>query len=180
MPTPLQLRLIHIASRQIGLDEEQYRMVLLNAGGVSSSKNLTQAGYEDVMAVFEDTGFRQSGQPANYWRMKVATRGWLCGERMVHRIRELAAKQHYDLGGLCQRFSDGKVFQIERLSPRQAANLIQMLNCFTEVRLGFGYGRGCLQRIYWRVVIESPVTLWNLTRGKPSCLQPSAVFLRRN
>jgi hypothetical protein len=132
MPTHLQLRLIHVAAREAGITEEGYRMVLRTVGGVNSSAKLTQADYEDCMAVFEDSGFRHPGKPSNYWRMKVVTRGGVCNARMVFKIRELAAKQKYALDGLCHRFSDGNTSQVEKLTPRQALSLINMLQAVVD------------------------------------------------
>ena len=127
MPTPLQLRLIHIAYRQAGLAEEHYRLILRNVARVDSAKELTQAGFEDVMAGIEESGFQERGKAANYWRSKVARRGVFCGERMANRIVSLAAGQAYDLEGLCRRVSDQRVDRVNRLTPREGYNLIEML-----------------------------------------------------
>jgi len=127
MPSPLQLKLIHLAYRQAGLEEEHYRMVLRSVAGVASAKDLTQGGFEDCMAVFEDSGFRDQGKPESYWRDKVATRAAACGDRMARKIAELSAGQPYDLAGMCKRFSGGRVACVEMLRPREAWNLIEAL-----------------------------------------------------
>ena len=132
MPTNLELKMVHVAARQAGLGEEQYRMVLRNAGGVASSKELTQAGLEDVMSVFEDGGFRHQGKPENYWRNKVAMRGTFCGDRLAHKIAELAARQQYALEGLCRRVSGERVGIVARLTPREALNLVELLKAVIE------------------------------------------------
>lgn len=132
MPTTQQFKLIHVAARQAGLDDGMYRMVLRNVGGVKSSKELTQAGFEDVMAVFEDCGFREIGKPPTYWRDKVSIRGVFCGERMARKITELAAEQGYALAGLCRRFSEGRVEGVDKLKPREAWKLIEMLKAVVD------------------------------------------------
>jgi len=132
MPTTQQFRLIHVAARQAGLDDGLYRLVLRNVGGVKSSKELTQAGFEDVMAVFEDSGFREIGKPPTYWRDKVSIRGVFCGERMARKITELAAEQGYALAGLCRRFSNDRVEGVDKLKPRQAWKLIEMLKAVVD------------------------------------------------
>ena len=132
MPTPLQLRLIHMAYRQAGLVEEHYRLILRNVAGVGSAKELSQSGFEDVMAVIEESGFQESGKPANYWRSKVSRRGVFCGERMANRIVSLAAGQPYDLAGLCRRVSDQRVDRVDRLTPREAYNMIEMLKAMAS------------------------------------------------
>jgi hypothetical protein len=134
MLTSLQLRLIHMAYRQAGLEEEHYRLILQNVAGVASAKQLTQAGFEDVMAVLEDSGFQERGQPANYWRARVAQRGVLCGARMAHKIAELAAGQAYDLAGLCRRVRGRRVGIVERLSPREGYELIELLKAVAKRR----------------------------------------------
>jgi len=133
MPTSLQLRLIHIAYRQAGLEEEHYRLILANVAGVPSAKDLTQASFEDVMAVLEDSGFRDRGKPADYWRGKVASRGRQCGERMAYKIHELAGQQsHYAMAGLCRRVSAGRTEAVEGLRPREAWNLIELLKAVID------------------------------------------------
>ena len=127
MPTPLELRMIHLAYRQAGLDEEQYRMVLRSVAGVASAKELSQIDLENVMAVFEDSGFRHAGKPDDYWRMKVAMRGSFCGARMAHKIEGLAAGQKYDLAALCRRVSKDRVCRVDKLSPREGLAMIEML-----------------------------------------------------
>jgi hypothetical protein len=127
MPTLLELRMIHVAYRQAGLDEEQYRMVLRSVANVESAKALSQTDLENVMAVLEDSGFRHTGKPEDYWRMKVALRGSYCGERMTRKIETLAARQQYDLAGLCRRVSKERVSSVGKLSPREGLAMIEML-----------------------------------------------------
>ena len=91
MPTPLEMKLVHVARRQAGLGEEQYRMVLRSVAGVESAKALSQTDLENVMAVFEDSGFRHAGKPADYWRMIVSLRRSSSGSGCAGKIQELAA-----------------------------------------------------------------------------------------
>jgi phage gp16-like protein len=49
---------IHIAKKQLGLDEETYRAMLLQHGGASSSKDLTIIGAAKVLAHLERCGFK--------------------------------------------------------------------------------------------------------------------------
>lgn len=61
-----QLALIHVAKKELGLQEEDYRSILDLYGGVSSAKNLTLEGFERVMEHLERLGFKSSNnkQPA--------------------------------------------------------------------------------------------------------------------
>jgi Protein of unknown function (DUF1018) len=127
MATPNQLRLVHIASRQLALNEPQYRAVLQNTAGVESAKELDNVGIEDVMAVFEDLGFRQTGEPEDYWRSKVQRRGAIANERLVRRIELSAASSRYCLPALCEKFSRGRTQVASKLTPQEAYQLIEML-----------------------------------------------------
>ena len=49
---------IHIAKKQLNLDDETYRTILASKGGVSSSKDLDHAGRERVLTYFQKLGFK--------------------------------------------------------------------------------------------------------------------------
>ncbi|MBC8107734.1 MAG: DUF1018 domain-containing protein [Anaerolineae bacterium] len=127
MPTPLQLRMIHIASRQVGLNDRQYRMVLQSIAQVDSAKYLDNVQIEDVMAVFEEKGFRQKGQPEDYWRQKVTQRGRFANARMVHKIESLGRSVRYCVPAMCERFSKGRAQTPGQLTPHEAYGLIEAL-----------------------------------------------------
>lgn len=55
--------LIHVAKGQLHMADEDYRAMLRRAAGVSSSSELDEAGFENVMAEFERLGFRHVRQP---------------------------------------------------------------------------------------------------------------------
>lgn len=134
MPTPLQLKLIHVAARQVGLNDAAYRVLLRNVADAKSAKDLGQAEYEDVMAVMEDQGFRTLGQPDDYWRGKVRRRDFEAGPRMVRKIEAMAAETNYKVAGLCMRFSLGRTDRVEQLSPLEAYNAVEMLKAVIERR----------------------------------------------
>ena len=56
--TARQTKLLHVAKRRIGLDDETYRLALVKIAGVTTSKDLTQEGFTAVMGMFEYCGFR--------------------------------------------------------------------------------------------------------------------------
>ena len=94
--TPAQIKNIHIAKSQVHMSDPQYRLLLANVAGVTTCKDLTNAAYEDCMAILEDMGYRQMErespdsppQPAapNYWRLKVAQRGTKANARLINKI----------------------------------------------------------------------------------------------
>jgi hypothetical protein len=53
-----KLALVHVARRDLELEEDIYRATLLDVAGVKSSRDLDQAGFLKVMARFESMGFR--------------------------------------------------------------------------------------------------------------------------
>lgn len=60
--TPAQLRLIHVARKQIDLPEDRYSAVLQTYGGVNTSADLDRRGFDLVMAFMEAAGFEKLGQ----------------------------------------------------------------------------------------------------------------------
>lgn len=48
---------IHIAKKQLGLPEEEYRAILVAKGGSDSSKHLDHAGRQRVLEYFKTLGF---------------------------------------------------------------------------------------------------------------------------
>ncbi|MCO4053427.1 MAG: regulatory protein GemA [Bosea sp.] len=60
---------IHIAKKQLALEEEDYRAILERATGKSSAREMTEAERGRVLAEFERLGFRarpaRAGRPAH-------------------------------------------------------------------------------------------------------------------
>lgn len=53
------IKIIHVAKRQTGLDDEQYRALLSGAAGVESAKDIKSwAQYRSVMAALKKLGFK--------------------------------------------------------------------------------------------------------------------------
>jgi hypothetical protein len=50
--------LVHIAKKDLHLDEESYRQILKGVAGVESSTRLTVQGFEKVMKRFQEMGFK--------------------------------------------------------------------------------------------------------------------------
>ncbi len=125
--TPAQLRIIHTAKRQLELDDASYRLILRNVGKVESSKDLTNAGLEDVMALFESRGYCHPHHGENYWTKKSQSRGTVVTARAARFIRELAGQSRYNLEALVMRHSGDRTDIVEELYPREAWLLTEML-----------------------------------------------------
>ena len=128
--TKHQVAVVQIAKSSVHLDDADYRMVLRNLGKVGgerpSTKDLTQRGFEEVMAYFAGVGAKVPGDP-QHWLSKSQNRGSFADARQVHLIRELAAKQPYGLDALCRWFSGNRAEDPSRLRPAEAHKLIEML-----------------------------------------------------
>ena len=59
-PTAKQIALVHVAKKELGFDDVNYRSVLDLYGGVNSAKDLTLEGFERVMGYFEHQGFQST------------------------------------------------------------------------------------------------------------------------
>lgn len=84
MPTPKQIAVVHLAKKQLGMDEEMYRTVLKLHGGVTSAADLDARGFERVMAYFTACGFRSTWTKRTY-----GERAGMASPRQVELIREL-------------------------------------------------------------------------------------------
>lgn len=56
--TRSQLALIHLAAKDRGLTDDQYRSALAQIAGVTSSKDLDREGFDAMMSYLEYIGFR--------------------------------------------------------------------------------------------------------------------------
>ena len=56
-----QLAKIHIAKKELKLDEETYREIIKNIGGVTSSADLTMLGRAKVIKHMVDHGWEDKG-----------------------------------------------------------------------------------------------------------------------
>jgi hypothetical protein len=119
-----QIKLIHVARRQVKIDEPQYRLLLRNVGGVDSSKDLGKHGLEAVMAVFEDMGFRSTMHGPTFYRDRF--RSSAASPEQLHKLRQMADASRYPLAAMCRRFSAGRTDQVEQLTPTEAWQLIEM------------------------------------------------------
>jgi hypothetical protein len=123
--TPRQLKLLHLAARQVfgPEDDARYRLLLKNVAGVKSSKDLTNDQFDEVMSVLEACGFQDKIHGSNYWQSRSQK-----PTRLIHKCRELAAQVHrYPLEALVKRFTDDRTNDPDQLLPREAWNLVEML-----------------------------------------------------
>lgn len=58
--TPKQIALLHVAKKQLGLDDDTYRAVLERVTGCDSAADLTQPGFTAAVKYFTAMGFRST------------------------------------------------------------------------------------------------------------------------
>lgn len=133
--TKEQIKAIHVMKGRAGLNEKQYRTLLLNVASVESCKDLSNAAFEDCMAVMEE-----SVGNSTYWREKVARRGQFANERMIQKISELHSiydssrgeLPKYELGGLVYKLTHRRTRNHHQLTPHEAWKLIELLKAVVD------------------------------------------------
>ena len=70
-----KLAVVHIAKKELGLDEDNYREALMAWGGAYSAKDLSDEGFKGVMRHFEEAGFRGRVSGARGQRPAARTAG---------------------------------------------------------------------------------------------------------
>ena len=66
--SPDKIALVQVAKRRLRMEDEDYRTVLRRVAGVGSAKDLTEAGFRQVMEVFAHLGFTSDSAEANFGR----------------------------------------------------------------------------------------------------------------
>ena len=61
-----QTALIHVAKKQLGMADDDYRAILRQEAGVDSSRDLNSHGFEAVLRRFEALGFTSSARPPQF------------------------------------------------------------------------------------------------------------------
>lgn len=83
LPRP-KLSLLHVARAKLGLDEDDYRAILINYGGASTARDLDARGFEAVI-----DRFRQLGFASERCRRGFGERAGMATEAQVDLIRGL-------------------------------------------------------------------------------------------
>lgn len=125
--TPKQIALLHVAKKQLGLDDETYRAVLERVTGCDSSADLTQPGFTAAVKYFTAMGFRSTWTKRSYgYRPTMAT------PPQVDLIRSLWAKflgredeNDTELNKWLDRFH--KVSSLRFVDNKKAAKVISAL-----------------------------------------------------
>ena len=125
-----QLAIIHLAKKQLGLDDEAYRAILSGAG-ISSAKDIeSDTQFNMVMGAFMRLGFLPSGHKINKGRSTVPNSPGMITRPQDYYIKGLwalasRAKDERSLRRMVKRI--GKVDDVSFLSRRNASALILAL-----------------------------------------------------
>ncbi len=119
-----KLKVIHIAKRECGLDDDEYRLLLKSSANVDSAAKIqTQAQFDSVMAAFKKLGFHhnrpyqtKTRKHENRWGCSDAQRAYIEGlwllmsrtknlgslEAMARRIAKIDHPRFLDRKGATQ------------------------------------------------------------------------------
>jgi hypothetical protein len=125
-----RLAIIHVAKKQLGLDEEAYRAILSGAGVDSARDIATSAQFNSIMTAFAKLGFKPRGAEAKRRGAVPGTNPAFISERQEYYIRGLWAlasrvKDEKSLRRMVRRI--GKTDDIRFLSRRAASAVILAL-----------------------------------------------------
>lgn len=83
-------RIIHVAKKQLGLDDDAYRTILIRLADVDTSGDLTPAKFDAVMGYFEYLGFEPLRTTGPYYGKRENTD--MASPLQIQLIRDLWAK----------------------------------------------------------------------------------------
>lgn len=85
-----QTKILHVAASKLKWDDDTYRQVLVRIAGVTTSKDLDQAGFEAMMGFADYFGFRPLGKGAP----RYGNRPGMATFAQLELIRELWRELH--------------------------------------------------------------------------------------
>ncbi len=127
-----RLAIIHLAKKQLGLDEEEYRAILSGAGVISAKDIASEAQFNVIMSAFSNLGFVSAsrGSSVKYRKTAAGTHPGMISKRQEEYIRGLwvlasRAKDEKSLRRIIKRI--GKTDDISFLPRRSASAVILAL-----------------------------------------------------
>ena len=159
--------IIHVAKKQLGLDDDAYRAVLAGAGLTSSKDIKTTTQFNTVMSAFQRLGFKSTwvGKPIN----TVSGAPGMISKRQEYYIKGLwlLASRFKDEASLRKIVKHiGKVDDISFLPKRSASAVILALR---DICWKAGFNPDTKEGIY---VSKSKGNGSNTSSGNPACVLP--------
>jgi phage gp16-like protein len=122
-----ELAKIHIAIKQLGLDEGTYRLMLMNVAGVSSASELSPQGRREVLKHLESHGFvptrGKKPYPGTPHNLSCRSKGALLG-KIEALLADMALPWGYADGIARQAF---KVDKVAWCTPTQLHKVVGVL-----------------------------------------------------
>jgi hypothetical protein len=110
MATPKQIKLIHIAKGQLGLDDDTYRDALREMFGAGSSKDLSPAQADQLLDEFKHRGFRiVSRHPRPARRAKGKNVVHLASQAEIDKLNAVASLIKWQYADGLQRFLERRL-----------------------------------------------------------------------
>jgi len=165
-----RLAIIHVAKKQLGLDEEAYRAILSGAGVESAKEITSDLQFNTVMGAFLHLGFLPSGRgKINKHKSTVPGSPGMISHRQEYYIKGLwalasRAKDEKSLRRMVKRI--GKVDNISFLTRRNASALILALR---DICWKAGFNPDTKEEISVMVGKKSGACA---AGGYPSCVLP--------
>ncbi len=85
-----QIAILHVAKKQLAIDDDTYRTILVKLTGEVTSKEIDRAGFETVMGYFEYLGFR----PMDSQAPRYGNRAGFASFAQLELIRQLWREIH--------------------------------------------------------------------------------------
>lgn len=117
---------IHIAKKELHLDDDTYRHLLQEVAGVTSSKDLNEQGMKKVLERLQQAGFKPRAAPktralANDSQSRMIRGLWL----QLHELGAVRSPDEAALGAFVKRMTGSEALQW--LSDRKASVVIEHL-----------------------------------------------------
>jgi len=146
-----QIKLVQIACKKAGIrspgQDGRYRLLLAqyrqpSKALVTSCKQLNNSQMEDLLAICEANGWRMPGKPEDFYRKKVVETPNSGSFAQLSAIKLLAGDlgwNDFQLEGMVERMTNGKVSDIGFLTSRQAYIIIEALKAMFSRKTGKQY-----------------------------------------
>ena len=122
--SPKQIALLHVAKRELALDDGNYRAVLSVHGGAKTAKEITQAGFSRLMRYLIRLGFKAPAYTGRTSRKRDA--GALVGSWQLEKLKKLYTEVGIDTAerqqNLCKRV-------IKKAWPQTRGDANKMIEC---------------------------------------------------
>jgi phage gp16-like protein len=144
--TPGQLALLHVAKRDLCLDDENYRSILRHYK-VETGKDLNMADFEQLMKYLESLGFKSS-TPHNPLRAPRPDADGLPYPAQLHKIETLFKQLDIPAGARQQGFCHKVIKKPWPQTRGEANKIIEGLKAMLERRdiANMGKGKGSIGR----------------------------------